>query len=305
MMSNLWTLVWDDGHHHLPLGFIRDDILKKIIQTPSSIKGELEIRRGSREVILFHQDTEEQRSNVVAATTNYWRENKTFDVLNGWRDELYPIYGPEDHLLYSVERTAAALFGNVTYGSHMTAYTKDETASHGIKLWIPRRSITKGTYAGMLDNTVAGGMATGEVPLECIIREAEEEASLPEEVVRPRVTAHGNVTYIYMRNEKATGEVGLIQPEVEYIFDLELPNDVVPKPNDSEVECFYLWTLEEVQAHMAKGEFKPNCALVLLDFFIRRGILTKENEPDFEEIKRRLHRPLNSPGPHGTRPTKA
>lgn len=303
-MSGLYTLIWDDGHHKEPLGLMREHVLDKLIKTPTAIKGELEVRRTAREVLIFHQPTEEERSTKAAATTAYWRENKTFRVLEGWRDELYPVYGPLNHLLYSVERTAAALFGIVTYGSHLTAYVKDHTASHGIKLWIPRRSKSKGTYAGMLDNTVAGGMATGEEPLECIIREAEEEASLPDEVVRKNITAHGNITYIYMRNEQATGEVGLIQPEVECVYDLELPAGVVPKPNDSEVECFYLWTVEEVQEHLAKGEFKPNCALVLLDFFIRHGILTRDNEKDFDEINRRIHRPLDFPGPHGTRPTR-
>jgi hypothetical protein len=35
-----------------------------------------------------------------------------------------------------------------------------------------------------------------------------------------------------------------------------------------------------------------------LDFFIRWGILNEENEPDYQEIKRRLHRELEFPGPH-------
>jgi hypothetical protein len=81
-----------------------------------------------------------------------------------------------------------------------------------------------------------------------------------------------------------------------------LPIDIIPKPNDSEVECFYLWTVEEVQRNMAMGAFKPNTTLLMLDFFIRHGILTPENEKDFDEIKIRLHRPLDFPGPHGARP---
>lgn len=304
-MSNLWTLVWDDGLHHIPLGLLTQATLSTLIQTPSSIKGEMEIRRSAREVLIFHQATEEERSAKVAATTKYWKENKMFRVLEGWRNELFPVYGPDDTLLYSVERTAAALFGIPTYGAHMTAYVKDETATHGVKFWIPRRSRTKMTWAGMLDNTVAGGMATGEVPLECIIREAEEEASLPDNIVRRHIKPAGTVTYIYLRAEDSTGETGLLVSEVEYVYDLELPAEVIPKPNDSEVEQFYLLSVEEVQEAMARGEFKPNCAVVLLDFFMRHGILTKENEPDYDEIKRRMHRPLPYPGPHGARAAKA
>jgi 8-oxo-dGTP pyrophosphatase MutT (NUDIX family) len=151
---------------------------------------------------------------------------------------------------------------------------------------------------GMLDNTVGGGIATGEEPFESLVREAEEEASLPETVVRQRTSYHGTVTYTYIRESRAGGESGMVQPECEHVYDLELPADVVPKPNDSEVEDFYLWTVEEVQEHMAKGEFKPNCALIVMDFFMRHGILTKENEANYDEIKRRLYRDLEFPGPH-------
>src|SRR5436853_7216645 len=105
----------------------------------------------------------------------------------------------------------------------------------------------------MLDNTVAGGMAIGEGAFQCLVREAEEEASLPKDLVERDATSHGAVTYVYIRSEKATGEIGLIQPECQYVYDLELPSDVVPKPNDNEVQEFYLWTVEEVQIHMAKG----------------------------------------------------
>jgi 8-oxo-dGTP pyrophosphatase MutT (NUDIX family) len=180
----------------------------------------------------------------------------------------------------------------------MTCYTKSPSSSYGIKIWVPRRAKTKSTYAGMLDNTVAGGIATGEEPFESLVREADEEASLPEALVREHAKACGTITYIYIREPRAGGENGLIQPECQYVFDLELPEDVVPKPNDSEVEEFYLWTVEEVQGALGRGEFKPNCSLLVLDFFVRWGILTEENERDYNEIKRRLHRELEFPGPH-------
>ncbi len=179
----------------------------------------------------------------------------------------------------------------------MTCYTRCPEEEFGIKLWIPRRAKGKQTYPSMLDNSVAGGMATGEDPRECAVREANEEASLPAELVREKAVATGTITYIYVRGERAGGESGLIQPECQYVYDLELPEGMSCKPNDSEVEEFYLWTVGEVKEALARGEFKPNCALLTLDFFIRWGILTKENEPDYEEIKARLHRDLEFPGP--------
>ena len=249
---------------------------------------------------MFHQPTEKERSAAIAATCAYWRKNKTFEVLAGWRDELYTIYDDklEGGIVFDVERSASCLFGVTTYGVHMTAYTKVEGASYGIKIWVPRRAKTKSTYGGMLDNTVAGGIASGEEPFECLVREADEEASLPEKLVRDRAKKCGTITYLHIREKRAGGESGMVQPECQHVYDLELPQEVVPKPNDSEVECFYLWSVEEVQEAMGRGEFKLNCALLILDFFVRWGILNEENENDFKEIKRRLHRELEFPGPH-------
>lgn len=68
-----------------------------------------------------------------------------------------------------------------------------------------------------------------------------------------------------------------------------------------------LLPLDEVVARMHAGEFKPNCAVgtsrlrfeqkclaltasqVLIDFMVRHGHLTPENEPRYIEITQRLH----------------
>ena len=221
------------------------------------------------------------------------RELGTFKVLKGWRDELYPIIVPDSAGGgLKMERAGTALFGIVTLGVHMTAYTRTKS---GMSIWVPRRAKSKQTYGGMLDNTVAGGISYGEEPFESLVREAAEEASLPEEVVRKRAKACGTVSYFHVRDERAGGEIGLLQPEVQHAYDLELPPNITPEPSDDEVERFYLWSVEEVQQALAEGQFKPNCAMLLLDFFVRHGILTAENERDYVEIVSRLHRRMPFP----------
>ncbi|CAL3962631.1 unnamed protein product [Diplocarpon coronariae] len=295
LISTLYTLISPSG---TPIGYLTEPIFNALAKVPSSLKGELEVSHISRTVLAFQQPTERERSAAVAATCAYWRTHDKFAVLKGWRDELYPVYDLDNKLLFSVERSASCLFGVVTYGVHMMAYTRDENASYGMKIWVARRAKTKQTYPGMLDNTVAGGMATGEEPLESIVRECAEEASLPEDLVRANIKAQGTVTYSYIREGRAGGETGLLQPECQYIFDLELPKETICRPNDSEVEGFVLWSVEEVKEALGRGEFKPNCAVVVLDFFVRKGILTVENERNYEEVVKRLHRELEFPGPH-------
>ena len=53
----------------------------------------------------------------------------------------------------------------------------------------------------MLDNTVAGGITAGDSPTETIVRECLEEASLEEDVVRPRLRSVGLVSYAIVTKE--------------------------------------------------------------------------------------------------------
>ena len=135
--------------------------------------------------------------------------------------------------------------------------------------------------------------------MSLVIRECEEEASLPAEMVKANVKAIGPITYSYIRDSRAGGESDLIQPECEFIYDLPLPADVIPKPNDTEVEAFELLTVEKCQEYLAEGQFKPNCAIVMLDFFVRHGVITEETDGKdvYDQIVKRVHRDLGMPGP--------
>ncbi|KAF2473842.1 thiamine pyrophosphokinase-related protein-like protein [Lindgomyces ingoldianus] len=273
--------------HDYALGYILPSVAEIFRNLPN-----WELDDDDRILTLTGGSTAEERSELVMRTLWAMKGIGHFKVLEKWRDELYPVYGKNRELLFNVERCASPLLGVVTYGVHLTAFVKKDGE---LKIWTPRRAKTKQTYSGLLDNAVAGGIASGEGPFESLVRECGEEASLEEELVRSKAKACGTVTYFYIRNEKAGGETRLLQPECQYVYDLELPENVIPKPGDDEVEEFYLWTVGEVQDAMARGEFKPNCALVMLDFLIRHGVLTSENEQDYIEIVSRLHRRLEFP----------
>lgn len=247
-----------------------------------------------RTVTLINGTTEAERSAIVAKTTAAMRETGHWKVLDKWRGELYAVYGPSGQMLFTIERSASPLFGVVMYGVHLTCYTTDARSGE-LRLWVPRRAKNKQTYPGMLDNTVAGGIAAGEQPFECLVREAMEEASLPEDTSR-KAKAAGCATYFYIRDSRAGGETGLLQPECQYIYDLDLTGeDVVCKPNDEEVEGFELMGVPQVLEALGNAEFKPNCALVMIEFLVRHGFITRENERDYAEIVARCHRRLEFP----------
>jgi len=124
-----------------------------------------------------------------------------------------------------------------------------------------------------------------------MIRECWEEAGLEDALVRPRLRQVGVITYVYRT------PAGFLQPEVEYVYDLPLPEDVQPRPQDGEAEDFNLMDLKTTRSRMEAGEFKPNCSLVILDFLIRHGEITAEDEPRYMEVVSLLHNDLGMPGP--------
>jgi 8-oxo-dGTP pyrophosphatase MutT (NUDIX family) len=217
-------------------------------------------------------------------------DEDTFRVIHRSHSEPYPIVGANYPV--SIERYASTLFGIISRGAHLTVYTK--TAS-GMKIWVPRRSPKLFTYPNCLDTTVAGGVAFGEGPFECVVREADEEASLPEDLVRKQVVHCGCISYVGLNDRGGGGEAGLIAPDIMYVYDLEVPEHVICKQNDGEVKEFYLMSIDQVKEGLAKAEFKTNSALVMIDFFIRHGIITAENEQNYAEIIARLHRRLPLP----------
>lgn len=246
----------------------------------------------SKTITLAAGSSMDDRSKAFESTMLAEREKGTFKLLKGWGNERYPIYGPDGSVVLSVERATSALFGIVTYGVHLTAY---RNTPDGLKVWVSRRSRSKLTYGGMLDSCVGGSITTGEFPFECLVREAEEEASFPSQLVQSKAKSTGAVTYFYIRDERAGGEVGMMQPECQYVYEIDVGDDFEPRPNDNEVEEFKLMTIDELRASLANAEFKPNSALILLDFFIRHGVLTPENETDYLEILARVHRKLEFP----------
>lgn len=210
-----------------------------------------------------------------------------FEVVHGQHSELFQVLSAKYPV--RIERFATPLFGIISRGAHLTAYVR---TSEGMKIWVPRRSPNVKSFPNMLDTTVAGGIRAGDSPFETIIHEADEEASLPADLLRHEVVSSGTLTYISTTGENDIGETGLVVPDIVYVYDIELKEDVVPKPRDDEVKGFYLMSIEEFKKCLAESEFKTNCAVVMIDFFIRHGIITADNDENLVEMCQRMHRRL-------------
>uniref|UniRef100_A0A7S3VQ33 Nudix hydrolase domain-containing protein n=1 Tax=Dunaliella tertiolecta TaxID=3047 RepID=A0A7S3VQ33_DUNTE len=212
-------------------------------------------------------DTPEKRTAQVARVLEELRDKK---VIGGWRNELYPVtssFYDKPELL--VERAAATHFGMKAYGVHCNGYVVDETGRY--KLWVAKRSMSKPNWPGKLDHIAAGGQPHNLSPTANIIKECEEEASIPLELARTAKPV-GAVSYTTISS------VGL-KPDVLFTFDIQLPLGFTPKPQDGEVEYFELWPIERVAQTVANTtDFKTNCNLVIIDFMLRHGLIGPDQE---------------------------
>jgi hypothetical protein len=131
---------------------------------------------------------------------------------------------------------------------------------------------------------VSGGLSVGYGIRETAIKEAAEEASIPESLAE-KIVAAGCVSFFF------ESERGLF-PNTEYVYDLELPLNFVPRDACGEVQGFELLSVNECLERVFTPEFKTTSAPVIIDFLIRRGFITPENTENFTEIVELLHVPL-------------
>ncbi|KAI5927898.1 hypothetical protein F4810DRAFT_162710 [Camillea tinctor] len=231
-------------------------------------------------------------NRALASVVDTCVSQRLFHVLDGQHSEPFAIPGAP--YAVAVERFAAALFGITSRGASLTAYTTASPGGAVQDLWIATRAARLYSFPSALDTTVAGGVKAGATARDTLLAEAAEEASLPAGLVRARAVSAGVLTYVSATGGAAgwPGEKGLAVPDVVYVYDCELAGDVVPVPGDGEVEGFAKMGVREVRERLLRGEFKPDAAAVLIDFLMRHGVVTAENEENFVEISMRLHRRL-------------
>lgn len=226
----------------------------------------------------------ETRSHLMKETLTRNLESKKVPSLQRWADEEFPLYSSTNEHVLNMDGCGVDMFGIINYSVHMIGWVM---TSEGIKLWVPRRALTKMSFPGKLDNTVGGSLATGEKPIEGMIRECEEEICLSPEYTRSNIRACGT-------NSFQLTVTDLLEPacqhQVQYLYEIELRQDIVPTIGDGEVGELLLKSVEEVQESMRNGEFKLTCNMTYLAFLIRHGYINSDNEPNLVQICSRLHR---------------
>jgi 8-oxo-dGTP pyrophosphatase MutT (NUDIX family) len=184
--------------------------------------------------------------------------------LTRWRGEAFDVRAvPDGPVLAQVDRGALPALGIAATGVHVNGLVERED---GACLWVARRAADKALDAGKLDHIVAGGVPARLTPAETLVKEAAEEAAIPAELARQAVPS-AKIAYTMERPE------GLRRDHL-HCYDLRLPADFRPSATDGEVESFELWPLTRAFATVRDtDDFKFNVNLVLIDLFLRRGLI--------------------------------
>lgn len=252
------------------------------------------IRRDRREALAARADLFDDRGDAVhlagtggfadrsAALAGFVQTLAAARQIGEARGEMFPV-APSFATapLAQIDRAAVPWFGVRGFGVHLNGYVRRQGE---LWMWVARRAHDKPNAPGMLDQIVAGGQPIGLGLRANLAKECAEEAGIPPQLAA-QARAAGAVVYC------AENEVGL-KPDTLFCFDLELPEDFVPRNTDGEVAAFELWPIETVAGAVRDGTaFKANCSLVVIDFLVRHGVIA-ETEPDYLELVTGLRAPL-------------
>jgi 8-oxo-dGTP pyrophosphatase MutT (NUDIX family) len=181
-----------------------------------------------------------------------------------WRGEAFDVRArPDGPALARIDRGAIPTFGIQATGVHVNGLVR---RGDGLHVWVARRAMDKLLDPGKLDHIVAGGVPAGLGPAETLVKEAAEEAAIPADLASQAVPV-GVIQYAMERPEG-------LRRDLVHCYDLTLPADFTPHAADGEVAEFELWPLARVvETVRDTDDFKFNVNLVLIDLFLREGVI--------------------------------
>lgn len=188
--------------------------------------------------------------------------------------EIYPVVEEwAAKPVAEIDRAAIPWFGTCGFGVHANGFVRKP---RGIHLWVATRAKSRKIDPGKRDNMIGGGLPMGYSIIDNLAKEAAEEAGLDSRMMA-YASAHGHLHY---KRDMMHG----VRHDGLFLFDLEMDDEMLPHNTDGEVERFDLLPAQEVLDIITKtDDFKFNCNLVMIDFFLRHGILGPEH-PEYEAL---------------------
>ena len=228
--------------------------------------------------VAIHQrlTTPAARSRAIAALVPELVKTGLFRKPRG---ELYAVRNHwSDRPAFNIDRALVPGFGVRAYGVHVNGVVHKP---NGLHLWIGTRAKDMKVEPGKLDNMVAGGQPAGLGLMDNLVKECGEEAHIKPKLART-ARPTGTITYAFQSPEG-------LRTDTLFCYDLAMPATPKLRPSE-ELAGYELMPVAKVlKTVRTTTRFKFNVNLVIIDFAIRQGLITPENEPDFERIVAGLH----------------
>lgn len=224
-----------------------------------------------------HLDTYAKRTEAVdqlmldASEQGILPEKPDYESLGMGGDDWF-VAGDRLNPLFEMRRFYSIFLGLRRYASRVHGFEGDQ-------MWIVKRGQAVHEYPGRLDTLVGAGQVAGRTIREHTLVEAHEEAGLSE--ADCAAMAPAGMVHIFRHNGK-----GFCFDENIYIYDLDTTHTAKPHPVQAwESESITLWPFAKVlETIRTTDDFRPEAALCLIDFFIRHGYITPDNEPDYDAL---------------------
>jgi len=192
-------------------------------------------------------------------------------AIRGWRGETYAVRARDGgetggEPLFHIERAAMRFFGLTSAAAHLNGFV---LGNEKPAVWVARRAATKSIDPGMLDNLVAGGVASGQDAWQALLRECGEEAGIPLALAQEARPAG----VLSVCQEVPEG----LNRELLHVYDLALPADFAPRNTDGEVSEFLLLDAQALVGRIGRGEMTVEAGLVAADFALRHGLVEDED----------------------------
>ncbi|EEU47925.1 uncharacterized protein NECHADRAFT_74999 [Fusarium vanettenii 77-13-4] len=305
------------------VGYMRDDVQRDMIWDEN-----FTMNQDTRTILLNPKI--QSGENIATACCRVFsnlcllNRGRFNNCIDGWlakdvpRREFQPLHVADSTRQdLTIPLPIRGLFGVVTVGVHLNVYTvKQVDGRESVdRIWVSHRA--KGvnvSYSGMLDQVVAGGMdPTDRVsgvlsPCVTLKREAREEAGLhidlntrevlmgQEDSTRRLVGSVEQAPAITFydckdRNAGLMNE-GHLEPGVRFVYDLRVDTTFQPHAEERGIERFEALSVDEVKKSLHSLEWKPNCGLVMVDFMVRKGLVSEADDTRLGDIMTGLQRPL-------------
>ncbi|WP_287066859.1 MULTISPECIES: NUDIX domain-containing protein [Ramlibacter] len=171
---------------------------------------------------------------------------------HAWRDEQLAVAGEAGEIVGSVERGVVRPLGIPTLAVHLMARAPDG------RHWVQQRSLTKPNDPGLWDTLMGGMVPASDSVAQALARETWEEAGL--QLTQLHALHHGG--RFLMRRPTGAGAAGYVVEWVEW-YGCVLPDGVVPRNMDGEVQDFRCLPPDELERMLDAGAFTVEAACVL------------------------------------------